>query len=112
MPRVKRGFKARKRRKKVLKAAKGYRGGQSKLFKTASIAVRRRISCQREQRLAHIQERDKGVLLGVLLSRRRNGQRDTPDFLIEVRALVEAVVRTVGVAVVRGEDDDAVVELP
>ena len=41
MPRVKRGFKARKRRKKILKAAKGYRGGQSKLFKTASISVDR-----------------------------------------------------------------------
>ena len=41
MPRVKRGFRARQRRKKILKAAKGYRGGQSKLFKTASISVRR-----------------------------------------------------------------------
>ncbi|MBW1805477.1 MAG: 50S ribosomal protein L20 [Deltaproteobacteria bacterium] len=41
MPRVKRGFKARQRRKKILKAAKGYRGGQSKLFKTASISVDR-----------------------------------------------------------------------
>ena len=41
MPRVKRGFKARKRRKKILKAAKGFRGGQSKLFKTAAIAVNR-----------------------------------------------------------------------
>jgi large subunit ribosomal protein L20 len=41
MPRVKRGFKARQRRKKVLKAAKGFRGGQGRLFKTASIAVNR-----------------------------------------------------------------------
>ncbi|MFH1479884.1 MAG: 50S ribosomal protein L20 [Pseudomonadota bacterium] len=41
MPRVKRGFKARQRRNKVLKAAKGYRGGHSKLFKTASITVDR-----------------------------------------------------------------------
>lgn len=41
MPRVKRGFKARHKRKKVLKAAKGYRGGQNKLYKTASISVRR-----------------------------------------------------------------------
>ncbi len=37
--RIKRGFKARKRRKKVLKLAKGYRGGRSKLFRTASDAV-------------------------------------------------------------------------
>ena len=35
MPRVKRGFKARHRRKKILKAAKGFRGGRSKLFRTA-----------------------------------------------------------------------------
>ncbi len=37
--RVKRGFKARKRRKKILKLAKGYRGGRSKLIRTASDAV-------------------------------------------------------------------------
>ena len=37
--RIKRGFKARKRRKKVLKFAKGYRGGRSKLFRTAADAV-------------------------------------------------------------------------
>jgi large subunit ribosomal protein L20 len=37
--RVKRGYKARRRRKKVLKLAKGYRGGRSKLFRTASDAV-------------------------------------------------------------------------
>ena len=41
MPRVKRGFKARRRRNKVLKAAKGYRGGLSKQFRTASVAVDR-----------------------------------------------------------------------
>ena len=37
--RVKRGYKARRRRKKVLKLAKGYRGGRSKLFRTATDAV-------------------------------------------------------------------------
>jgi len=41
MPRVKRGPKARKRRNKILKAAKGYRGGLSKQFRTASNAVDR-----------------------------------------------------------------------
>jgi large subunit ribosomal protein L20 len=39
--RVKRGFKARKRRKKVLKLAKGYRGARSKLFRTAAGALDR-----------------------------------------------------------------------
>ena len=37
--RAKRGFKARRRRKKVLKLAKGFRGGRSKLFRTAADAV-------------------------------------------------------------------------
>jgi large subunit ribosomal protein L20 len=41
MPKVRRGFKARKRRNKVLKAVKGYRGGHSKQFRTASVAVDR-----------------------------------------------------------------------
>lgn len=39
--RVKRGFKARQRRNKILKDAKGFRGGHSKLFKTAFITVTR-----------------------------------------------------------------------
>jgi len=37
--RVKRGTKARRRRNRVLKMAKGYRGGRSKLFRTATTAV-------------------------------------------------------------------------
>ena len=37
--RIRRSYKARKRRKKVLKLAKGYRGGRSKLFRTAADAV-------------------------------------------------------------------------
>jgi large subunit ribosomal protein L20 len=39
MSRVTRGFKARRRRKKILKAAKGFRGGRSKLYRTARNAV-------------------------------------------------------------------------
>ncbi len=41
MARVTRGFKARRRRNKVLKLAKGYRGGKSRLFRTATEAVDR-----------------------------------------------------------------------
>ncbi len=37
--RVKRGFKARRRRNKVLALAKGFRGGRSKLYRTAADAV-------------------------------------------------------------------------
>lgn len=39
MPRVKRGFKARRRRNKILKLAKGYRGARSKNFKQAKETV-------------------------------------------------------------------------
>ena len=39
MARVKRGFKARRRRNKVLKLAKGFQGGRSKLYRTARNAV-------------------------------------------------------------------------
>jgi large subunit ribosomal protein L20 len=41
MPRATRGFKARRRRNKVLSLAKGYRGGKHRLFKTATEAVDR-----------------------------------------------------------------------
>ncbi|WP_028319498.1 50S ribosomal protein L20 [Desulfobulbus elongatus] len=41
MPRVTRGFKARRRRNKVLSLAKGYRGGKHRLFKSAAEAVDR-----------------------------------------------------------------------
>ncbi len=41
MPRVTRGFKARRRRKKVLKLAKGFRGGRNSLYRTATEAVDR-----------------------------------------------------------------------
>ena len=44
MPRVKRGFKARRRRNKVLKLAKGYRGARGKLFRSATEAVDRAAS--------------------------------------------------------------------
>ena len=39
--RVKRGVKARRRRNKILKLARGFRGGHSKLFRTAAGTVDR-----------------------------------------------------------------------
>lgn len=39
MPRAKRGFKARRRRNRILKAAKGFRGGRSRMFRRALEAV-------------------------------------------------------------------------
>ncbi|MEZ4740973.1 MAG: 50S ribosomal protein L20 [Bdellovibrionota bacterium] len=41
MSRAKRGFKARRRRKKILGLAKGYRGSRNSRFKTAIHVVRR-----------------------------------------------------------------------
>lgn len=41
MPRVKRGFVARRRRKKILKLAKGYVGGRRNLIRTARETVER-----------------------------------------------------------------------
>ncbi len=41
MPRVTRGFKARRRRNRLLKLAKGYIGGRSRLYKTATETVDR-----------------------------------------------------------------------
>jgi len=41
MPRAKNAVARRKRRKKVLKQAKGYRGGRSKLYRTASETILR-----------------------------------------------------------------------
>ena len=39
MPRIKRGVASRARRKKILKAAKGYYGARSRTFKVAKQAV-------------------------------------------------------------------------
>ncbi len=41
MPRVKKAVKSRERRKKILSAAKGYRGGWGALFRTAKETVER-----------------------------------------------------------------------
>ncbi len=44
MSRVKRGFKARRRRKKILGLAKGFRGSRHSRFKTAIHVVRRALA--------------------------------------------------------------------
>lgn len=56
MPRVKRGFKRKNRRKKILKLAKGYRGARSKLFRTASEAVDRALNYAYRDRRARKRE--------------------------------------------------------
>ena len=44
MPRSTNSVASRRRRKKVLKAARGYRGGRSKLYRTADDAVNRALA--------------------------------------------------------------------
>ena len=44
MPRTKKAVKSRKRRKKVLKAAKGYVGSKHRLYRTALESVRRSLA--------------------------------------------------------------------
>ena len=41
MPRAKRGFKARRRRKRILKLAKGFTGGRRRLYRQARETVER-----------------------------------------------------------------------
>jgi len=44
MSRAKGGYKTRRRRKKILRMAKGFRGGRSKLFKSAKETVERSLA--------------------------------------------------------------------
>jgi large subunit ribosomal protein L20 len=44
MPRAKRGFKARRRRKKILKLAKGFTGGRRRLYRQARETVERSLA--------------------------------------------------------------------
>jgi large subunit ribosomal protein L20 len=50
MPRTKSSVASRKRRKKILKQAKGFRGGRSKLYRTAKDSVRRALQHSYEHR--------------------------------------------------------------
>lgn len=50
MTRVKGGFASKRRHKKILKHAKGYRGARSKLFRTALVAVQRAWKCAYKDR--------------------------------------------------------------
>lgn len=56
MARVKRGTKARARRKKVLKRAKGYYGSNSRLFVTAQEVVDRALAFAYRDRKVHKRE--------------------------------------------------------
>lgn len=66
MTRVRRGFVARKRRKIILDSAKGFRGGHSKLFRTANQQV------MKAQKYAYADRRKRKIAFRRLWIRRIN----------------------------------------
>jgi len=71
MPRVTRGFKARRRRNKVLSLAKGFRGGKHRLFKTAAEAVDRALCyAYRDRRVKNASSANCGLRASMLLPNR------------------------------------------
>jgi large subunit ribosomal protein L20 len=101
MPRTKRGYVARKRRKKILKLAKGYYGAKSKLFRVAnqqvmkslSYAYRDRRQCKRDFRklwIARINAEARNG--GISYSRFINGLKKA-DVQINRKVLADLAVR-------------------
>ncbi len=73
MPRVKRGFKARRRRNKVLKLAKGYVGGRRKLYRTATETVDRALSFAYRDRKARKRDFRKLWIVRINAAAREHG---------------------------------------
>ena len=71
--RVKRGFKARRRRNKVLKLAKGFRGGRSKLYRTAADAVDKALMYAYRDRRARKRDFRKLWIVRINAAARMNG---------------------------------------
>ena len=71
--RVKRGFKARRRRNKVLALAKGFRGGRSKLFRTAADAVDKSLMYAYRDRRARKRDFRKLWIVRINAGARMNG---------------------------------------
>ncbi len=71
--RVKRGYKAKNRRKKILKLAKGFRGGRSKLFRTAADAVDKALSYAYRDRKAKKRDFRKLWIARINAASRMNG---------------------------------------
>ena len=70
MPRVKGGFKSHRRHKKVLKMAKGYRGGRSKLYRSAVETVDRALNyAYRDRRVRIVRINAAARLHGLSYSR-------------------------------------------
>ena len=73
MSRVTRGYKARRRRKKMLKMAKGYVGGRRKLYRTAHDSVRRSLAYAYRDRKAKKREFRKLWIVRINAATREHG---------------------------------------
>lgn len=73
MPRVKRGFKARRRRNKILAMAKGYRHGRRRLFKSAKETVFRGLAFAYRDRRVRKRDFRKLWILRINAASRRCG---------------------------------------
>jgi len=71
--RVKRGMAAHRRHKKYLDMAKGYRGGRSKLYRTAREAVERALTYSYRDRKVRKREFRKLWILRINAGARENG---------------------------------------
>ena len=71
--RIKRGYKARRRRKKILNLAKGYRGGRSKLVRTAADSVDKALMYAYRDRRVKKREFRKLWIIRVNAAARANG---------------------------------------
>ncbi|MGA7878666.1 MAG: 50S ribosomal protein L20 [Desulfoferrobacter sp.] len=73
MPRVKKSVKSRQRRKKILSAAKGYRGGRGKLLRTASETVDRALKFAYRDRRARKRSFRSLWIMRINAAARQNG---------------------------------------
>lgn len=72
MPRVKGGYKTRRRRKRVLSRAKGYWGAKSRLFRTATEAVDKALKYAYRDRRARKREMRKLWIIRINAASRMN----------------------------------------
>lgn len=75
MARVKRGFKARQRRKKILTLAKGFRGSRNSRFKTAVHVVKRALAFAFRDRRAKKRDFRRLWIVRINAASRANGLR-------------------------------------
>ena len=75
MARVSRGFKARRRRKRVLKLSKGYRGTRSHNFRTAVHVVHRALSFAYRDRRTKKRDFRKLWIMRINAAARMNGMK-------------------------------------